>query len=160
MPSGVWTVDAARSTVAWSVKHLGVTTVHGNATTFDGTLSGGRASGTVAADSLRTDDPKRDEYVRSPEFLDAEDFPELRFSAELAGGGAIAGDLTIRDTTLPLTLQVERMEADADEVRLELTGTVLRRPYGLKFPHAFGAADRSVADEVELALDLVLVAAS
>lgn len=158
MPSGIWTIDPARSTVGWSVKHLGVTTVHGSATTFGGTLSGGRASGTVAADSLRTDDPKRDEYVRSPEFLDAEDFPELRFSAELTGGDAIAGDLTIRDTTLPLTLQVERMEADADEVQLELTGTVLRRPYGLKFPHAFGAADRSVADEVELALDLVLVA--
>jgi len=55
---------------------------------------------------------------------------------------------------------VQRAESDADEVQIELTGTVLRRPYGLKFPQAFGAADRSVADEVELALDLVLVTAS
>ena len=161
VPPGTWTVDADRSSVAWSVKHLGVTTVHGSATEFGGTLADGRATGTVAADSLRTDDPKRDDYVRSPEFLDAEDFPELRFTADVAGAGgeAITGELTIRDTTLPLTLHVQRAEAGASEVQLELTGTALRRPYGLKFPHAFGAADRSVADEVELVLELVLVAA-
>ena len=111
--------------------------------------------------SLQTDDAKRDDYVRSAEFLDAEAFPELRFSAEASGadGDAITGELTIRDTTLPLTLHVQRLEADAAELRLELTGAALRRPYGLKFPHAFGAADRSVADEVELVLDLVLVPA-
>jgi len=160
VPPGSWTIDPARSSVGWSVKHLGVSTVHGSATEFGGTLAAGRATGTVAASSLQTDDPKRDEYVRSPEFLAAEDFPELRFSADLASAEdhAITGDLTIRDTTLPLTLHVRRAEVDGDEVQLELTGTALRRPYGLKFPQAFGAADRSVADEVELVLDLVLVA--
>lgn len=148
--------------MAWSVKHLGVTTVHGTAGEFGGTLKDGGATGTVAADSLQTDDAKRDDYVRSAEFLDAETFPELRFAAGAAGtaADAITGELTIRDTTLPLTLHVQRAEAAADELQLELHGTVLRRPYGLKFPHAFGAADRSVADEVELVVDLVLVPAS
>ena len=161
-PPGIWTVDPARSSIGWSVKHLGVSTVHGTAGAFAGTLEDGRATGTVAADSLQTDDPKRDDYVRSAEFLDAETFPELRFAADVSGadGEAITGDLTIRDTTLPLTLHVQRAEADAGEVRLELTGTALRRPYGLKFPQAFGAADRSVTDEVDLVFDLVLVPAS
>ena len=64
-PPGIWTVDAARSSVGWSVKHLGVSTVHGTAGEFAGTLEDGRATGTVAAASLQTDDPKRDDYVRS-----------------------------------------------------------------------------------------------
>jgi polyisoprenoid-binding protein YceI len=158
-PPGTWTIDPARSSVAWSVKHLGVSTVHGTAGEFTGTLSDGHATGTVAAASLRTDDPKRDEYVRSAEFLDAETFPQLRFSAEAPGAGTeeLTGELTIRDTTLPLTLHVRSADAVDGELRLELNGTALRRPYGLKFPHAFGAADRSVADEVELEFDLVLV---
>ena len=161
-PPGTWTVDAGRSSVGWSVKHLGVSTVHGTAGEFAGTLADGHATGTVAAASLETDDPKRDDYVRSAEFLDADAFPELRFTADVSGadGDAITGELTIRDTTLPLTLHARSADAGAGELHLELTGTALRRPYGLKFPQAFGAADRSVTDEVELVLDLVLVPAS
>ena len=161
-PPGTWTVDTGRSSVGWSVKHLGVSTVHGTAGDFAGTLENGRVTGTVGAASLQTDDPKRDDYVRSAEFLDADAFPELRFTADAADaeGDAITGELTIRGTALPLTLHVRGADADAGELHLELTGTALRRPYGLKFPQAFGAADRSVTDEVELVLDLVLVPAS
>ena len=161
VPPGTWTVDAGRSSVGWSVRHLGVTTVRGTAGEFGGTLDGGRATGTVAADSLETDDPRRDDYVRSAEFLDADAFPELRFAADVSGGDGktITGELTIKATALPLTLHVRSADAGTGEVRLELTGTTLRRPYGLKFPQAFGAADRSVTDEVEIVLDLVLVPA-
>ena len=161
-PPGAWTVAVGRSTVGWSVKHLGVSTVHGTAGAFAGTLEHGRATGTVAAASLKTDDPKRDDYLRSAEFLDAGACPELRFTADVtdADGDAITGELTIRATTLPLALQVRSADAGAGELHLVLTGTALRRPYGLKFPQAFGAADRSVADEVELVLDLVLLPAS
>ena len=160
-PPGNWTIDAGRSSVGWSVRHLGVSTVHGTAGEFAGTLQDGRATGTVAAASLETDDPKRDDYVRSAEFLDADAFPELRFTADVSGadGDAITGELTIKATALPLTLHVRSADAGARELHLELTGPALRRPYGLKFPQAFGAADRSVTDEVELVLDLVLVPA-
>ena len=160
-PPGSWTVDAGRSSIGWSVNHLGVSTVHGIAGEFAGTLADGRATGTVAAASLETDDPRRDDYVRSAEFLDADAFPELRFTADAPGadGDALTGELTIRDTTLPLTFHVRSADAGAGELHLELTGTALRRPYGLKFPQAFGAADRAVTDEVELVLELVLLPA-
>jgi polyisoprenoid-binding protein YceI len=159
---GTWNVDPARSRVAWSVKHLGVSTVDGGFGEFSGLLTDGRATGAVVAASVQTDDPKRDDYLRSAEFLDAEAFPELRFTAGLPDleDGAVTGELTIRDTTLPLRLKLERSEAGDQQVELRLTGTALRRAYGLRFPQAFGAADRSVTDEVEIALDLVLVPAS
>lgn len=157
---GRWHVDPDRSTVGWSVKHLGVSTIHGTFQTFEGVLEDGRASGAVAAASVRTDDEGRDAFVRSEEFLGADEFPLMRFTAQPAADdpAVLEGELTIRETTLPLTLRVEAADAPADTLALRLRGAVRRRAYGLRFHQAMGAADRSVGDEVELALDLVLVA--
>ena len=159
---GAWTVDAERSTVGWSVKHLGVSTIHGTFRTFEGALRDGCATGAVAAASVRTDDEQRDVFVRSDEFLGADAHPLMRFSATASGDDAatLDGELTIRDTTLPLTLHVEAAEPDGDALELRLRGAVRRRAYGLRFHQAMGAADRSVGDEVALALDLVLVPAA
>ncbi len=97
--------------------------------------------------------------MRSEEFLGAEAFPLMRFAAQAAPAdpAVLEGELTIRETTLPLTLRVEDVDARADGLALRLRGSVRRRAYGLRFHQAMGAADRSVGDEVELALDLVLV---
>lgn len=160
-PPGPWRVDPERSTVGWSVKHLGVSTVHGTFTTFEGDLEDGRADGFVAAASVQTDDGQRDVFVRSDEFLDADAFPRMAFRAQVVPGDPVTldGELTIRDTTLPLTLAVEPGAASAEAVELRLRGTLRRRAYGLKFHQAMGAADRGVSDEVELSLELVLVPA-
>lgn len=159
-PPGTWRVDPDRSTVGWSVKHLGVSTIHGTFETFEGTLEDGRASGTVAAASVRTDDEHRDRFVRSGEFLDADAFPLLRFSAQDApgDGATLDGELTIGATTLPLRLSVEHPPAPEGARALRLRGSVRRRAYGLRFHQAMGAADRSVSDEVGVDLQLVLVA--
>lgn len=156
---GPWQVDPERSSVGWSVKHLGVSTIHGTFRTFEGVLQDGRATGAVAAASVHTDDEQRDVFVRSDEFLGADEFPLLQFDAQLSGedGATLDGELTIRETTLPLTLHVETVASDAAELTLALRGSLRRRAYGLRFHQAMGAADRSVGDEVELALDLVLV---
>jgi polyisoprenoid-binding protein YceI len=160
-PPGSWRVDPTRSTVGWSVKHLGVQTVAGSFTAFAGELSGDRASGTVAAESVRTDDEQRDRFVRSNEFLDADAFPELQFEATVVDGEPteLDGELTIAGKTLPVTLTAEQVSSSDSAVELRLRGTVKRRAYGLRFTQAMGAADRSVSDEVHLALDLVLVPA-
>ena len=109
---------------------------------------------------MRTDDEARDAFVRSEEFLGADAFPLMRFTAQPAPAdpAVLEGELTIRETTLPLTLRLEAADAPADGLALRLRGSVRRRAYGLRFHQAMGAADRSVGDEVELALDLVLVA--
>lgn len=159
-PPGRWRIDPERSTVAWSVKHLGVSTVHGVFESFEGTLDDGRAGGSVAAGSVKTDEQQRDEFVRSEEFLGAADFPAMTFAGAASDdGGALEGELTIRDTALPLQLEVEAGDARAERIELALRGTVRRRAYGLRFHQGMGAADRTVSDEVALALDLVLVPA-
>jgi len=159
-PAGRWRVDPERSTVAWSVKHLGVSVVHGFFEVFEGQLADGRATGSVASGSVRTDEEQRDEFVRSDQFLGADDYPEMTFAgAAGADGSTLEGELTIRETTLPLRFGVERESAGDAQIELALRGVVRRRAYGLRFHQGMGAADRTVSDEVELALDLVLVPA-
>jgi len=158
-PPGPWRVDPERSTVGWSVKHLGVSTVHGSFEQFEGTLEDGRAAGTLAAASVSTDDEQRDVFVRSGEFLDAGAYPQLSFTAKVVPGtpATLQGELTIRGTTLPLVVTVAGVETSDALVAMRLRGTLTRRAYGLRFHQAMGAADRTVSDEVELELDLVLV---
>ncbi len=164
--SGVWAVDPARSSVRFSVQHLGVTTVHGAFETFAGALtlgpsSGpGDASGTVEAASVRTTEPQRDAFIVSEAFLEAERFPELRFVATAVRPAGtdieVEGDLTIRETSRPLVLR-GTVSADADGGgRVQLTGEVDRRAYGLRLRQGFGAADRTVSGQVAIELDLAL----
>ena len=158
---GYWRVDAARLTDHSTVEHLGVSTVAGSFEQFAGELHDGRASGTVAAASVRTDEPQRDRFVRSDEFLGADAFPELAFEGAFSAVGShgLDGELTIRGTSRPLTLTLEDVSASDGFVALRLRGRLRRRAYGLRFPQAMGAADHSVSDEVQLALELTLVPA-
>src|ERR1043165_4974372 len=87
IPTGTWTVDPAHSKVGFGVKHMGIATVRGEFTDFAGTLEIGedvsraRVSGTVKTQSIDTNEPQRDDHLRSPDFFDAAQFPELRFES-------------------------------------------------------------------------------
>jgi len=89
VPAGTWAVDPAHSNVGFAVKHMGLATVRGIFTEFDGfieigeDLSTARASGRVSVDSLDTNQPQRDAHLRSPDFFDVAQYPELRFSATI-----------------------------------------------------------------------------
>src|ERR1700748_1035167 len=86
--SGTWTVDPAHSTVGFGVKHMGIATVRGEFTEFEGTLeigddlSNARAFGTVKVQSVDTSEPQRDDHLRSPDFFDAAEYPEIRFESQ------------------------------------------------------------------------------
>jgi len=75
IPAGTWSVDPAHSKVGFAVKHMGIATVRGEFTEFEGTLelgedlSSARAYGTVKAASIDTNEPQRDAHLRSPDFF-------------------------------------------------------------------------------------------
>ena len=83
IPIGTWTVDAAHSTVGFAVKHMGIANVRGKFTEFEGTLEVGEdlahssAQGSVKVASISTDEKQRDEHLRSPDFFNVEEFPEI-----------------------------------------------------------------------------------
>ena len=87
IPTGTWTVDPAHSNVGFSVKHMGIANVRGKFNEFEGMLEmmeslvDCRAHGTVKVASIDTDEPQRDDHLRSPDFFDVDQFPEITFES-------------------------------------------------------------------------------
>ena len=169
--TGTWAVDPTHSSVEFSVKHLGIATVKGVFREFQGALeigeSGIVASGSVAVASVDTNEPKRDEHLRSPDFFDAERFPQLTFtSTDVRPAGdeqfALEGELTLHGVTQPITLTAEIQGIDVDpwgneRVGLEITGQLSRGDYGMTFNQALGSGNMLVSDRVKLSLDVSAV---
>ena len=175
VPTGTWNVDPVHSRVGFSVKHLGISTVRGEFRNYDGSLVVGEdgsitASGTVAVDSVDTSQADRDGHLKSEDFFDAENYPELTFQSTSVVANdddtyEITGDLTLRGVTQPITLTAEigGGETDAygfERVGLEATGTISRSAFGMKFNHALGSGNAVVSDKVKLELDISAVKAA
>jgi polyisoprenoid-binding protein YceI len=148
---------------------MGVSTVRGEFREFEGVLevdeSGDmRARGTVQAASVVTNQDQRDEHLRSADFFDVENHPEIAFESTSIErlddeNYAIVGDLTIHGVTRSIELNAELGGVDVgmqDERRtgLEITGQLSRRDFEMKFNAALGSGNAVVADKVKLALDV------
>jgi polyisoprenoid-binding protein YceI len=173
IPAGTWTVDPAHSKVGFAVKHMGIATVRGEFTKFAGAIEIGEdlasstAHGTVKVQSVDTNEPQRDEHLRSPDFFDAAQFPELTFEStgieQLDEDEfRIAGKLTMHGVTAEVVLHAEAQGTDTDpwgneRVGLEVTGQLSRGDYGMKFNQALGSGNMLVADKVKLTLDISAV---
>lgn len=173
-PSAIaYAVDAAHSSVEFSVKHLGISSVRGGFEDFDGTIELGPAlteskiHGSVAAASVNTNLPQRDEHLRGPEFFDAERHPRIEFqSREIRAVDdhvfTITGELTMRGVTRPieLTADIHGTEVDPsgnERVGLEVTGELNRRDWGMNFNEVLGSGNLVVSDRVRLRLDISAV---
>ena len=115
---GRWELDPSHTGVEFWARHLGLSKVRGrfgkvSAEIVVGeTLEDSRFEATMAADSIETRFDKRDEHLRSADFLDIETYPEVRFvsnAIEAAGEGEfkVHGLLSIRDVSRPITLDLE-----------------------------------------------------
>src|SRR5690348_8262130 len=125
IPTGTWTVDPAHSKVGFGVKHMGIATVRGEFTDFAGTLeigddlSSAKVYGTVKTQSVDTNEPQRDEHLRSPDFFDAAQFPELRFESTSTEAPddeefRITGKMTIHGVTNDSDRHAECHGTDVD----------------------------------------------
>ena len=115
--AGAWEIDPVHSQSPSVVRHMVVSKVPGRFDRFSGTIVTDqnltRSSVTVMTDasSINTNEANRDDHVRSADFLDVENFPYITFHSTAVrseGRGFFAdGELTIREATLPVTLDVE-----------------------------------------------------
>lgn len=170
IPTGTWAVDAAHSKVGFSVKHMGISTVRGEFTEFQGILELGedpsdvKVRGSVKAASVDTNEAQRDEHLRSPDFFEADTYPDISYESTRVEAiddetYRITGRLTLHGVTneLVLTAEVNGVEEDpngGDRVGLEVTGQLSRAEYGMKFNQALGSGNMLVSDKVKLTLDI------
>jgi polyisoprenoid-binding protein YceI len=170
IPTGTWVVDPVHSYVGFAVKHLGISTVRGEFKEFEGTLELGedvsawRTYGTVKVASVDSDETDRDGHLRSPDFFDAAQFPEIAFESTKIEAldedeYRVTGRLTIHGVTNEIVLHANVGGTELDpwgneRVGLEVTGQLSRADYGMKLQQALGSGNLVVGDRVTLALDL------
>ena len=121
----------------------------------------------VAADSLDTKMAKRDAHLRSPDFFDAEQYPELKFESTKIeqiddDTFRITGNLGMHGVTREITLEaiIDGTETDPmgnERLGLEVVGQLSRGEFEMKFNQALGSGNVAVSDKVKLALDISAV---
>ncbi|MGW3289809.1 YceI family protein [Streptomyces sp. NPDC001002] len=140
--TGLWQLDTTASTVALRHKTMwGMVTVKGTLDAVEGqgeVSADGSATGTVTlnAASIDTKNRKRDEHLRSADFFDVENHPEITFAvrtAELREGETVevAGQLTVRGISRPQPVTAKLTGASADGLTLDAEFTVDRAEFGL-----------------------------
>jgi len=168
VPTGAWSLDSVHSSIGFAVKHSGVMTFKGTFDEFDAKLVDGRLEGTAKVASVRVDDPNLAGHLQTPDFFDAEQFPELRFSSkEIARDGgtvSIEGELTLRGVTQPVELSGTITGPITDgygnqRVGLDLETTANRRDYGIDWSMELPSGEPGLADDVTITANLALVQA-
>ena len=113
-----WNLDLSHSSISFWVRHLMVSKVHGRFTDWSGSLTfdprnpdGSHVEVTIDTASIDTREPQRDAHLRSADFLDVEQFPQIKFASRAIethndGTFTLRGDLTIRGITRPVNLEV------------------------------------------------------
>jgi polyisoprenoid-binding protein YceI len=163
--TGTWRVDRSRSNVDFLIRHLGVATVRGTFTSFDGSIADHgpqiAIAGRVDVGSVDTGDEIRDRRLRD-EFFEAERFPVISFEAVTATPVMTANwrlddaRLTIRDTTRPFALAITPEILDDATVRLRLDGRLTRSEFGLEWGALRKAGRLLVADHLRVVADIVI----
>ena len=169
-----WRIDAAHSAVGFAVKHMGISTVRGRFATYDGVIETGpglalrRIDVTIEPASIATGVERRNNHLRSPDFFDVANHPTMRFvstrvTAESATRFRVAGDLTMRGVTRPVTLTVETLgDAVRDLDGKRRTGgtavaTINRKDWGLTWNQALETGGLLVSRRIAVELEVSAV---
>jgi len=169
-----WEIDPTHSEILFKVKHLMITTVTGSfkryklevETETDDFNTAKKIEFTADIDSINTNNEQRDTHLKSADFFNAEEHSQLRFVGsryEANGDEAkLYGDLTIRGTTKPLTLNVEFGGQVVDpygqtKAGFTVTGKISRKEYGLTWNAVTEAGQVVVSDDIKLHAEIQLV---
>ena len=168
---GTWTIDAAHSSVAFSVKHLMISKVRGSFSGFSGTVTvpedrlATTVEVTIDPATVNTADANRDAHLKNGDFFDAEQFPSWKFvskSIRVDGNDyVLTGDLTMRGVTKPVDLVVEFEGVSKDpwgniKAGFSAQGEVNRKDFGMEYNAALETGGVLIGEKVKLSFDIEL----
>lgn len=169
-----WKIDPTHSEIHFKVKHLMITTVTGSFKQFDLNVETGeddfntveKVEFTALVNSIDTNNEQRDTHLKSADFFDSENYPELRFVStkyEADGDEAtLQGELTIKGVTKPVVLTVEHGGIVVDpygqtKSGFTVSGKISRKEFGLTWNAVTEAGSIVVSDEIKLLAEVQLV---
>jgi polyisoprenoid-binding protein YceI len=164
-----WNIDPAHSDSAFAVKHLVISTVRGHFGSTTGTLhvdesdiTRSSVEATIDVNTIDTRVPDRDKDLKSPSFFDAARYPNITFkSTKIEKSGSdrlrVTGDLTIKATTKPVTLDVTytpviKGPRGEDRRGFSATTKIDRKAFGLTYSKTIEAGP-VIGDEVDIQID-------
>ena len=173
MAEVTWVPDQAHTQVKFTVTYMAISEVSGTFDAYDFTLvqpgtdfQNARIQATIKTASVNTGNDRRDNHLRSDDFFNATQYPEITFASnafEKIGDSAytITGDLTIRDVTQPVVLQAVYRGMVVDprgniKAGFQATGTINRQDFGVRWNKALDTGGVVVSDEVTILLDVIL----
>ena len=173
--SGEYVIDPDHSQVIFKVKHLAISTVTGSFDVFEGTytldsddISKSSVETTISAASVNTNKQKRDDHLRSDEFLDVEKYPNITFkSKEVKKGDGnnfqIVGDLTIHGVTKEVTLDATYEGYIASDpwgkerTAFIANGEINRKDFGLTWNRVVETGGVVVGEDVDISIEIELI---
>ncbi|HXR11501.1 MAG TPA: YceI family protein [Gaiellaceae bacterium] len=157
-PAGTWTADPVHSNVSFEVAYAGVNTFRGSFREFTATLADGRLEGSAKVASVDVKDEQLGGHLQTPDFFDAERFPEITFRSD----DLEHGELTIKGVTRPIELTASVSEPNVDpfgreRLGLRLEATIDRNQFGISWNAPNQGGGNYLGEDVKLIAELALV---
>lgn len=164
-------IDPTHSTVGFKIKHLAISTVAGSFTDFTGSfefepnkIEASKAEAQINIKSVDTNQGKRDDHLRSPDFFDVAKFPEMKFVSKKVSDVKgdtfkVDGDLTIHGVTKPVTLDVTfggvaKDPWNNERAAFAATTKINRKDFGLTWNKALETGGLVVGEEVAVNIEI------
>ncbi|QKG54295.1 YceI family protein [Hymenobacter sp. BRD67] len=171
MATTKWVLDPMHSEVQFKIKHLVISTVTGSFKTFQGTaqtegddFSNAQIEFSLDVNSVDTNQEQRDQHLKGEDFFNAAQYPQIKFEStsftKTSGNEyKLVGNLTMKDVTKPVTLDVEYGGTAVDfygntKAGFEITGKVNRKEYGLTWGGITEAGAIVLGDDVKLTINV------
>ena len=170
--AGTWVIDPIHSEVGFSVRHLMVSKVRGRFEKFEGEIVTGddiletTANLTVDLNSINTGNADRDNDLRSANYFEVDKYPTMTYRVlDLRAHGdkyVADGELTVKDQTNPVPLQVEFHGISPDpwggtRAGLSVTGEINRKDFGITFDMPMEGGGLVVGDKIKIDLEIEAV---
>jgi polyisoprenoid-binding protein YceI len=157
-PAGVWSLDPVHSSVSFEIAYAGVSTFRGTFGDFSATLADGVLEGSAEVGSVDVKDEQLNGHLQSPDFFDAERFPEISFRTS----DFERGELTIKGVTRSVELTGSISEPNVDpfgreKVGITLETTIDRNDFGVSWNAPNQGGGNYLGDEVRIIAELALV---
>jgi polyisoprenoid-binding protein YceI len=172
--TSTWKIDPAHSSADFTVKHMGITNVHGHFGGVTGTVTldqkdvtKSSVTATIDTTTVDTGNTQRDGHLKSPDFFDVAKFPTMTFvSKKLTDEGGqkkLTGDLTLHGVTKTVTLDLDGPSKEETGMKGEIrrafsaTTAIHRQDFGLTWGGTLKSGDAMVGDDVKVELNVEVI---
>ncbi len=172
--NNLWKLDPAHTSAHFMVKHMMVSNIRGDFSKISGTasydgklLANSSVTAVIDASSINTNEPQRDQHLKSPDFFDVAKYPTVSFKSTKvevqSNGFKIIGDLTMHGVTKSVTLQAEPLPPAIKDPHgnlrtgTEATAKINRKDFGLAFDKNLDNGGALVGDDVDITIDVELI---